>query len=50
MKRWPIIRHVRYFYLSWCFWRWWRNFGGLLGAVPNERDLNYLESVWKGKI
>lgn len=49
MSRWPVIRHVRYAYLSWRFRGWWQNIGRHLGAVPNESDIKYLENVWKGK-
>lgn len=49
MKRWPIIRHIRWFYLHAKFWTWWERVGCYLGAVPNEADLDYLERVWRGE-
>lgn len=49
MKRWPIVRHVRYLWMVWRFWRWWTTFGHLIAAVPNEADLKFLEAVWEGR-
>ncbi len=49
MKRWPIIRHVRWFYLNWRFVCWWNGLGRHLGAVPNDADLEYLDRVWEGE-
>lgn len=48
MKRWPIIRHVRYFYLRTRFNIWWNTIGHVLGAFPNPSDIEFLEAVWKG--
>jgi hypothetical protein len=50
MKRWPIIRHIRYLVLrarvyEWA--RWWGDVGIGLG-VPNESDLAQLERIWNG--
>lgn len=49
VKRWPIIRHVRWFFLAWGFERWWQDYGRHLGAVPNQSDLRFLEAVWEGR-
>lgn len=49
MKRWPLIRHIRYFLLAREFRLWWEGEGHMLGAFPNEADLRYLEDVWKGR-
>lgn len=49
MKRWPIVRHVRYLWLSWCFWRWWKHIGSHIAAVPNQSDFEYLADVWNGR-
>lgn len=46
MKRWPIIRHVRYFIIAYHFNRWWFEFGRHHWLVPNESDLKYLDDVW----
>jgi len=50
MKRLPIIRHIRYFYLSWKLWvyiAWCQQVG--IGLHPHESDLQYLQDVWDGK-
>jgi hypothetical protein len=49
MKRWPLIRHIRWLWLSRKFWLWWQATGKSLGAVPNERDLRYLDDVREGR-
>jgi hypothetical protein len=49
IERLPLIRHARYYWLSFQFWRWWGALGRHLGAVPNEQDLKYLRDVWNGK-
>ena len=49
MKRWPIIRHIRFFYLRWRFNVWWAAYGQYLGAAPNESDLEHLQKVWEGR-
>ena len=50
MKRWPIIRHVRYFY--WCYrvnqhYDSW----GMLGSLPVYigRDYEVLDAIWRGE-
>jgi len=43
------IRHVRYFILRTRFNIWWMSCGRYLGAFPNQRDIDYLEAVWKGE-
>lgn len=51
MKRWPIIRHIRWAILDVKARRWaryWYNCGIGLG-VPNASDLVYLQEVWDGK-
>lgn len=49
MKRLPIIRHIRYFWHAFRFNVWWAKEGQYLGAVPNERDIEYLAKVWRGE-
>ena len=49
ISRLPLIRHVRYYYLAFQYWRWWDRFGRFFGAVPNEADMMYLHKVWKGE-
>ncbi len=49
MRRWPIIRHVRYFYLRTRFIMWWNQCQGMFFA-PNPSDLEYLEKVWRGEL
>jgi hypothetical protein len=48
MKKWPIIRHVRYFWLKFKFMVWWDKIGSRIFIVPARRDLEYLEKVWRG--
>jgi CHC2 zinc finger len=49
MSRWPIIRHVRWWYLNWRFNRWWLRVGRNHGVAPNPCDEVYLDYVWKGE-
>jgi len=50
MLRWPIVRHIRWFWGSWRV-RWhaarWASVGIGLG-VPNKSDLDVLDAIWKG--
>lgn len=48
MKRWPIIRHVRWLYHYWILWRWWKFFGRHFWLTPNLRDLEHLDQIWRG--
>jgi len=51
MKRWPVIRHVRYYYLRFCVNRHyanWQQFGYL--PVHAEHDYAVLERVWRGEM
>ena len=52
MKRWPIIRHLRYFWGCWRVHQFaaaWGRAGIGLG-VPNESDLRYLDAMWRGEV
>jgi hypothetical protein len=49
MRRWPVIRFVRFLILAWRFCRWWEHFGRHHWAIPNPGDLEYLEDVRKGQ-
>lgn len=48
MRLWG-IRHIRYFWHRTRFNIWWYDVGRHLGMFPNERDITYLEDIWKGK-
>lgn len=48
MKRWPIIRHIRWAWHVWRFNRWARLWMSL-GYVPNESDLDHLDRIWRGE-
>lgn len=50
MKRWPIIRHARYFWHAYWLSRW-VDFHARrgLGFFPQESDLQFLQDVWKGR-
>ncbi len=51
MKRWPIIRHVRWAYLDWRVHSWAREWGrlGIGTGIPNSADLDHLQAIWDGK-
>ena len=49
MSRWPILRHIRWFYLYWQFTRWWLHVGRYHWLAPNPGDEIYLDDVWKGE-
>lgn len=50
MKRWPIIRHVRYFIWSWRVERHYDNWAAL-GFFPVKRDSDdaVLDAIWRGE-
>jgi hypothetical protein len=50
MKKWPIIRHLRYFFLSASLARHVRRYSKQ-GYLPlaQKHDLDYLRDVWQGK-
>ena len=43
------IRHVRYWLALAEFKVWWLDVGHVLGAVPNQADLEYLDDIWSGR-
>lgn len=51
MKRWPLIRHIRYFWSRMKVYEWASQWGelGIGTGHPNQSDLDYLEAIWKGK-
>ena len=49
MKRWPLIRHVRWLVLAYAFAAWWAEIGQDLWLAPNASDLQFLDDVWKGR-
>jgi hypothetical protein len=42
MKRWPLIRHIRYLWLSWKLRR-------IAGRLPSQEELALLNDVWEGR-
>lgn len=48
MKRWPIIRHIRYYVALYKFNRWWMKMS-IYFITPNPYDLEYLEGIKSGK-
>lgn len=42
MSRWPVIRHIRYLWLSWQLRR-------IAGRLPSAEELALLEDVWEGR-
>ena len=51
MKRWPIIRHIRYFVLRYRVERWAWECGriGFGMGYPNASDLAHLDDIWAGR-
>jgi hypothetical protein len=49
LRTWPLVRHVRYCWLAYGFWRWWSRVGRHLWLTPNEADWRYLNDVWRGR-
>ena len=51
IKRWFVIRHIRYWYLS-CRVHSWARFCYLMGlsgfSIPNESDSKHLQDIWEG--
>ena len=50
MKRWFLIRHVRYWYLRWRVYRhaaFWIEAG--IGICVNPADEEMLERIWRGE-
>jgi hypothetical protein len=50
MKRWPIIRHLRWLYWSWQVereWRVWVRLG--LPALDRSVDRAMLDQIWMGE-
>lgn len=50
MKRWPIIRHVRYFYLLYKVNEHYE-FWAQMGMMPSNSDNDYavLDAIWRGE-
>ena len=49
MKRWPIIRHVRWAWHSFWFWRWFNYTGQYLGTCSNPADTRHLNAIREGR-
>lgn len=50
MKRWIVIRHLRYFYNKWQVLRWydmWAEMGMHSGNM--EHDIRVLDAIWRGE-
>lgn len=49
MKRWPVVRHIRYVYHHIQIERWYRLWAKLGRHDMNKsKDLEYLARIWKG--
>ncbi len=51
MKRWPIIRHVRFW---WHAWRMQKHYAayhsmGIGLGIPAKSDIEHLEAIWRGE-
>jgi hypothetical protein len=49
IKRWYVVRHVRWIWHSALFELWWWQIGQHIWIVPNQADFDYLERVWRGE-
>ena len=49
MKRLWGIRHIRWFWHSYWFWRWWDQVGCHAGAFPNTADTDHLIRIRRGE-
>ena len=49
MKRWIIIRHIRYVYYAWRLTRW-ADLMEPLGYLIQQSDYDYLQAIWEGKV
>ena len=49
MKRWPVIRHVRWIWYSYQLMRWWKQVGQYYWLYPNPEDLHFLKDVREGR-
>jgi hypothetical protein len=49
LKRLPIIRHLRWYWHTQKFLRWWYGIGSYFWICPNPADLDFLDDIWKGK-
>jgi hypothetical protein len=50
MKRWPIIRHIRWLYYNHQLLHWWKHYGQHFWLTPNDADFEFLNDVWNGKV
>jgi len=51
MKRWPIIRHIRFFYLRYRVNQHYDMWREMTGALPFhiQRDYDHLDRIWRGE-
>ena len=49
MKRWPIIRHIRYYWLAWRAGRVLARYGRHSYLIVSVEDALYLQDVWRGR-
>jgi hypothetical protein len=51
MKRWPVIRHVRFFWLRYKVNQHYDMWMQLYGALPVNIDKDYaiLDAIWRGE-
>lgn len=51
MLRWPVVRHLRYYFHAYRCYRFaqWCGQRGLGLGHPNPHDLAVLEAIWKGE-
>lgn len=49
VQRWPGIRHLRWYLLKRDFDHWWNGFARHHWITPSQKDLEYLDRVWRGE-
>lgn len=45
MKRWPGIRHIRFWWKQHRFYSWGNN----IGIMPSAAAMAYLSNIWEGR-
>jgi len=50
VKRWPLVRHLRFWWLRWRFQAWWWQCRSLWWLAPHGTAEAYLGAVWRGEV
>jgi hypothetical protein len=49
MKRWPLIRHIRWGYALWQMACWYALWSAVGEVGPAQSDLDILDAIWRGE-